>query len=108
MTNQSMLADRDGSHREVAKMVENVLGSKARVRILVLLSLHPDKAFSKYRIAQEARLDRGRVSEHLGLLEEEGLVRRVGGLTSYELNLTDERAKVTMNYFQILRQLRDG
>ena len=95
------MIERDFEHRRAAEALLGILGSRARIRILAFLSFHADEAFSKYRIAQATRLEKANLSVHLGILLENGVLKKLDlDAACYQLNQKDERAKIIMGLFR--------
>jgi DNA-binding transcriptional ArsR family regulator len=59
--------------------MEELLGSKARLRTLRLLAKYPNHAFTKYKICQVTGLKRQIASNHLRRLLEQNLIASRGG-----------------------------
>jgi DNA-binding MarR family transcriptional regulator len=87
-----------------AKMMENALGSRGRIRILRLLSRYPDHTFTQYRIAQSTGLKRQDIIAHLKTLEKTGLIEKRGKTAvRYCLNDKSVEAEALKNLFQKIR-----
>jgi len=79
--------------------MEELLGSKARLRILRLLAKYPNYAFTKYKICQVTGLKRQNASKHLRRLLEQNLIAsREGIVVRYCFNTHYYRANTLREF----------
>ena len=80
--------------------IEELLGSKARLRILRLFAKYPNHTFTQYKICQATGLKRQAASKHLEKLLEEHLVAsRRGAITTYYFNINNDQANALRECF---------
>lgn len=75
--------------------MEELLGSKARFRILRLFAKYPNYAFTQYKICRVTGLKRQAVSKHVRkLLERRLITSRGDSILRYYFNITNRQANV--------------
>ncbi|TFG08757.1 MAG: ArsR family transcriptional regulator [Promethearchaeota archaeon] len=81
--------------------IENILGSKARVKILKVLAY--DKELNISLIISKTRLNHSTVLKHLNLLKSLNLIqeKRFGRIKIYRYKIENLRAKSLKNFIEI-------
>lgn len=90
---------------KLVRIVEEVFGSKAKIRILRLLTKYPDHTFTKYRICQGTGISFITVDRHLRFLEKIGLIEGRGETAiRYAINEANGLALIVKELFQSLQK----
>jgi len=83
-------------------MIEEILDSKAKMKIIKLFCKFPEKKFQMVEVAKHSNLSNSRASECLRELTKDGILesRKIGKGYEYNLNLSNYYSKILLNFFR--------
>ncbi len=81
--------------------IEEILGSKARIKILVFLAKSEESNISQ--IISKTRLNHSNIVKHLNILKDLGLIQEkiFGRIKIYRFKIEDIKARSLKNFLQI-------
>lgn len=88
-------------------MIEEIINSKAKIKIVKLFCQFPEKKFQMIEVAKNSGLSNSRVSECLRDLARTGLLesRKIGKGYEYKLNLSNYYSKILFKLFEEEKKL---